>query len=88
MRRAASAEIVKRTEIIKTVIFAGDGVAQDSQPSGSSTMPSAGAVMKDVATNTGVGFVASSSTVPRQEVAAAMELFRGYDEQAETPPTC
>ena len=46
-----------------------------------STVLSARAVKRDAATNTGVSFAVSPST--RQEVIAAMELFRGYDEHAE-----
>ena len=75
MPRASSAEVVRRKETVKSVIFAEGGRAQDSQPSGSSTVPSAGAVMRDAATNTGVSFATSPSTMPRQEVTAAMELF-------------
>ena len=75
MPRAASAEVVKRKETVKTVIFAG----ADSQPSGSSSTPSAGAVKRDAATNT----AASPATVSRQEIAAALNLFRNYDERAE-----
>ena len=75
MPRALSAENVRRKETVKTVAFAG----ADSQPSGSSSVPSAGAVKRDAATNT----AASPVTVSRQEVTAALNLFRSYDEQAE-----
>ena len=75
MPRAASAEVVKRKETVKTVIFAG----ADSQPSGSSSTPSAGAVKRDAATNT----VVSPAAVSRREVAGALHLFRNYDERAE-----
>ena len=88
MPRASSAEVVRRKETVKLANFAESGSAQDSQPSGSSIVPSAGAVMRDAATNTGVSFATSPSTMPRQEVIAAVEFFRGYDEQRRTLPIC
>ena len=84
MARSSSAEPVRRNDTVRTVTILQGGMVLDSQPRGSSSAPSAGAVMRDAATNAEVSWsVAIAAQAPHQEVIAAAEFFRTYDESAE-----